>query len=105
MVDRLRDYFGGGGDFGQKIIASPSVCRANGPCAESTATIRAYVAEYVFHAWSTERALKGTYHRLEGIGRQSSATVLAGRSNFQHKLFLEFPWSDLTIMTCAQGGK
>src|ERR1700722_5673851 len=105
MVDWLGDHFGGGGDSAQKIIASPLLCRGNGPGAESPAAIRASVAEYVFHACSTERALKGTNHRLEGIGRQLSSAVLAGRSNFQHKLSLEFPWTDLTIMTCALGGK
>src|ERR1700722_16124789 len=68
VVDWFRDYFGGGGEGGQIILVSPLVCWTNGPCAESTATIRAYVVEYVIDACSTERALKGTDHRLKGIG-------------------------------------
>ena len=68
-----------------KVVAvRPVILGSDWPRTEPAATIGTDIFEDVGHAGSAEGAFEGADHRVQGIGRQRSVTILACRSEFEH---------------------
>jgi len=79
-------YFGGRWKDAEIVSVVPIIARSNGARAKSAAAVGTYVLQQVLYTGTAEGAFETADHCVCGIRRKGSITILAGWSQFQHRL-------------------